>query len=312
MLITGGCGYIGSHIGYVMAGYGYQVVLLDKVVNPEFILCSWAKVVEGDYGDADLLAELFNQYQIDTVMHCASYTSVPESVTMPLEYYYNNVSKTVTLLKSMIKHNVLKIVFSSSCAVYGNPCVVPVTEDHALNPTSPYGTTKMMIEKIIKDTAAVTDLSFINLRYFNVAGAIPELQKGPQKGSNIIPILIQSVLKKAPFYLYGIDYNTPDGTCVRDYVHVHDVALAHYKAVLHLNNTHCSDTFNIGSAQGFSVKDIITAVQNTLGQEIEVIPAERRKGDTEFLLASIQKAANVLSWQPQYSQLQYCVTTACN
>ena len=198
ILITGGCGYIGSHIGYVLAGYGYNVILLDKVVSEHSTTWKWAKTIQADYANKKVLETIFTTQKITAVMHCASSISVPESVENPLDYYENNVAKTITLLNMMIKYNITKLIFSSSCAVYGNPHIIPVTEDHPLQPASPYGTTKMMIEQIIKDTAAVHNLQFVNLRYFNVAGRIPGLYHGPQQGGNIIPLLLNAALTGLP------------------------------------------------------------------------------------------------------------------
>jgi UDP-glucose 4-epimerase len=310
VLITGGAGYIGSHIGFILAGQGYQVVILDKVPKNDLFTPKWATLFHGDYADTKLLDTIFTEFPISAVVHCASLTSVPISVQEPLNYYHNNVAKTIFLLESMIKHNVLSLVFSSSCAVYGNPKMVPLTESHPLDPVSPYGTTKMMVEQLLKDCSVASQLRFVSLRYFNVAGVIPDAHFAqPRVANYVIPQLLQAARSGDPFYVFGNDLPTSDGTCIRDYVHVHDIADAHYKALLYLEQGKPSELFNIGTGHGWSVKELITAAQEFTHKEIQIIVAQQRPGDPAVLVADASKATALLGWQPHYSNLEYCLKT---
>lgn len=309
VLITGGAGYVGSHIGFYLASKGYKIVVLDRQ-KEQLLVPNWAEVVTGDYGDSDLLKKLLTEFKIDSVVHCASLTSVALSVQQPLAYYENNVSKTVTLLKALVEHNVKSLVFSSSCAVYGNPVTVPLRETQVLSPVSPYGTTKMIIEQLLKECSIAHGLEFVSLRYFNVTGSIDGAQFGKSRpGKYVIPLLLDAARSGAPFYLFGQDYSTPDGTCIRDYIHVRDVADAHYKALIHLKEGKPSDIFNIGSGHGWSVKQLIIAAQKITQKEIDVIPAARRPGEPAALVADAGKATDLLGWRPNFSNLDYCIET---
>jgi UDP-glucose 4-epimerase len=311
VLITGGAGYIGSHLSYFLAHHNYKVVLLDDLSKGTMLQQPWATFFKADYADVDVLEKIFQEFKVEAVVHCASFTSVPESIQNPLNYYQNNVAKTVTLLEMMVKHHIKKIVFSSSCAVYGNPQIIPLTEQHPLNPMSPYGHTKLMVEQLLQSCQAAHQLEFVSLRYFNVAGTIvgSGLNNGWQTQTNVIPLLLRAVTLGAPFTVFGTDYQTPDGTCVRDYIHVQDIADAHYKALLHLDQNKPSDCFNIGSGRGWSVKELIAAAQKITKKEIEIIQAPRREGDPVFLVADATKAADILNWRPCYSHLEYCLET---
>ncbi len=310
VLITGGAGYIGSHIGFVLAGYGYQVVLLDNAPKNTIIAPEWGMVVHGDYGDAQLLTQLFTQFPICSVVHCASLTSDSESLHEPLRYYDNNVAKTLVLVERMLHHKVFSLVFSSSCAVYGHPQTVPITETHPLQPVSPYGATKMMVERLLTDCGNATPLKSVSLRYFNVAGSVPGLEFAVHQNKNyVIPRLLDAARYDKPFYLFGSNLPTVDGTCVRDYVHVQDIADAHYKALLYLEKGNGSDVFNVGTGKGWSVQELINAAQQITGKEIQVIKKEQRLNDPAILVADARKSTALLGWQPHYSHLEYCLKT---
>lgn len=313
VVITGGAGYIGSHIGYVLAQQQYRVVLFDRVGQDGSFTPAWGHVVSGDYGDKVLLDTLFRDTKVDAVVHCASLTSVPLSVQNPLEYYHNNVAKTINLLEVMADHHIDKLVFSSSCAVYGHPQMIPLTEEHPLQPASPYGATKMMIEQILKDCSLASDLRFVALRYFNVAGTIVGAHLAPPRVTNyVIPLLLEAARLGKPFYIFGNDLPTPDGTCIRDYVHVHDIANAHYKALLYLEADNPSDVFNIGTGHGWSVQQLIHAAQTVTQKEIITIQEQQRPGDPVALVADPTKATQQLGWLPEYSNLEYCLQTVWN
>jgi len=313
VLVTGGAGYIGSHVAWLLAKQGLHVVVLDDLSHAPFFSHRWADFVHGDYGDAALLSRLFAQYRMSAVMHFGAFTVVSESVQHPLTYYYNNVAKTVTLLDVMVKHNVLNFVFSSSCAVYGAPLFIPLTEDHPCSPISPYGTTKLMVEQMLKECEEAYGLGSVALRYFNAAGALPYEGLGEQHvpETHGIPLLLRAAAAGKPFYIFGTDYDTKDGTCVRDYVHVRDIADAHYKALLHLMvHKNPSDVFNLGTGVGYSVKELISTVEQITRKELIVIPAARRKGDPAILVADPAKARAILQWKPLHSDLALMVQSA--
>lgn len=313
ILVTGGAGYIGSHAAWLLAKKGFHVVVLDDLSQTSFFSHKWAEFVHGDYGDAVLLERLFTTYQVTAVMHFAAFTVVSESVQHPLNYYQNNVSKTVTLLDAMVKQNVLTLIFSSSCAVYGKPLFVPLTEDHPCLPISPYGTTKYMIELMLKECEAAYGLQYVTLRYFNAAGALAYEGLGEQHAPEThgIPLLLRAAATGKPFYVFGTDYDTKDGSCVRDYVHVRDIADAHYKALLHLiQHKNPSDVFNLGTGVGYSVKELITAVEQVTKKEVVVIPTARRKGDPAVLVADPVKAMTILQWKPVHSELSLLIQSA--
>lgn len=312
VLVTGGAGYIGAHIGYLLAQQGYQVVVLDNFSQNQVFTPLWAEVVCGDYADTKLLHKIFTHYNVVAVMHCAAFTVVSISVQKPLEYYHNNVAKTITLLKSMHKHGIQKCIFSSSSAVYGIPQTLSLSEDHPLVPITPYGVSKMMVEQLLRDCAKAHDLQFVVLRYFNAAGTIPgsHLFEWHIPETHCIPLLLQSLAVGSPFYIFGTDYPTQDGTCIRDYVHVHDIADAHIKALQHLQKERPSEIFNIGTGAGWSVQQLVTAAQNITQRQCEIIKTKRRDGDFPVLVANSQKAMEILGWQPRYSVLDYCIETA--
>lgn len=305
ILVTGGAGYIGSHVALYCIKKGHHVIILDNYSQGQELLPFPALVVKGDYGDPVLMDTLFSTYAIQSVIHCGASTLAITSMTDPLSYYDNNVSKTVILLQQMVKHNVLKFVFSSSCAVYGNQESALLNEEHRLLPVNPYGKTKVMVEQILADCAHSYGIQFVSLRYFNAFGIEPGsgLKENHIPETHLIPLLWHTAYLKIPFYIFGTDYDTPDGTCIRDYVHVYDSASAHYKALEYLEKENPSDIFNIGMGKGWSVKEVIKAVELVTQQKIQTRDALRREGDPERLVADPFKAIHILGWKPVYSDL---------
>ena len=311
VLVTGGAGYIGSHVALYYIKQGYQVIILDNYTQGQTQLPFLSILFNGDYGDPLLLNKIFTDYKISAVIHCGAVATASASEHDPLSYYDNNVSKTVTLLQQMVKHRVLRFIFSSSCAVYGAPQSIPLTETHPCNPISPYGKTKLMIEQILYDCQKSYGMEYVILRYFNAFGIEPGsgLQEVHVPETHVVPLLFYSAQSDIPFYIFGTDYATPDGTCVRDYVHIHDIASAHYKALLHLKKKLPSDIFNLGTGRGWSVKEVINAVEVVLQKKVIVIPSERRTGDLGILVASCAKASHILEWAPVYTDLILGITT---
>jgi len=322
VLITGGAGYIGSHISFFLAQRGYDVVILDTLNHNQTVpLCFRQKVshlpgtitlIKKDFADKQTLQTIFSKHVVQAVIHCAALIEVGDSVKNPRAFYRNNVVKTVQLLETMLEYNVKKIIFSSSCAVYGTPQYLPLTESHTKNPISPYGNNKYIIEMLLQDFHTAYDLEFVSLRYFNAAGAFPEQNLGEQHNpeTHLIPLLLRAAYEKKPFYIFGTDYNTKDGTCIRDFLHVRDLVDAHHKALNHLIKKMPSDYFNLGTGHGYSVKECIDMVQRITGLEIKTIIKKRRAGDPPVLVANRSKAYNILDWKPHYSDLEYIIKTA--
>ena len=311
ILVTGGAGFIGSHVAYRMMQEGYHIIILDNTTN-NVNHVSWATCIAGDYAEKEKLAELFQQYDIKAVVHCAAYIQVGESVRNPWKYYDNNVSKTLVLLDTMRKYGIRKLIFSSSAAVYGNPQWVPMTEDHPRDPINPYGNTKYMMELICQDFHRAYGLEYVIFRYFNAAGAMPDWGLGEkhEPETHLIPLLLQSALNGNPFYLFGTDYTTKDGTCIRDYIHVYDIAQAHVLALHYLDNGGISDFFNLGTGHGFSVKQVVEMVEKITDKKVNLHVTNRRPGDPPVLIASAKRAKKILGWQPQYPTLEQIVGDA--
>lgn len=305
ILVTGGAGYIGSHIAFLLAQLGYSVIVLDSFVHKQTFNPPWANVIKADYADKNVLDDIFTKHNVQAVMHCAGYIEVGHSVTNPLAFYENNVAKTIVLLQTMLEHNVKQIIFSSSCAVYGIPQKLPLTEDHPKNPISPYGKTKLMIEQIFEDAADAYGLQYVALRYFNVAGAYPEHGLGERHDpeTHVIPLLLRALTQRTPFSIYGNDYPTDDGTAIRDYLHVRDIADAHVRAVNYLAVGNPSVSINLGTGHGFSVKQVLDAVERVGNDSIDIIWSGRRPGDPPVLVADPTKAQELLGWKPQHSQI---------
>lgn len=307
VLITGGAGYVGSHIAHTLAQIGYSVIIIDSFVHEQRFNHSWATVYRDDFSNTKLLSNLFNQYAITAVIHCAASIEVGLSMGNPIAFYENNVAKTIVLLKTMLKHNIYNFIFSSSCAVYGIPETNPIPEEHPLRPISPYGQTKKIIENILQDLHNYQNLNYCIMRYFNVAGAYPEKQLGEfhNPETHLIPLLFQNSIEKKPFTIFGADYETRDGTALRDYIHVRDIATAHLKALLHLEQSNPSDIFNIGTGKGITVKEIVEAVELVTKQKLPVLWKPRRSGDSDALVADPSRAHAILQWQPQFSDINF-------
>ncbi|MDJ0648497.1 MAG: UDP-glucose 4-epimerase GalE [Xenococcaceae cyanobacterium MO_188.B19] len=316
ILVTGGAGYIGSHAALALkkAGYGVVVLdnlsyghreLIDKVVNTELVV--------GDTSDRALLDKLFASHKIAAVMHFAAYIAVGESVKEPGKYYRNNVSSTLNLLEAMLAANINKFVFSSTCAVYGMPKQIPMTEEHPHNPLSPYAASKDMVETILKDFDQAFGLKSVAFRYFNASGADPsgKLGEDHQPETHLIPLALLTALgKRESLYIFGTDYDTPDGTAVRDYIHVNDLAAAHVLGLEYLLAGGDSEVFNLGNGNGFSVKDVIETARQVTGLPIPALESDRRPGDAPILVGSSAKARQILNWNPRYGDLTTIIEDA--
>ncbi len=311
VLVTGGNGYIGSHTVAHLRDKGYHVIVLDKAPLDKYIRQLRVNYFQGDYGDSQLLDRIFSTNIVDAVIHCGGCIEVHESVKNPLKYYMHNVAKTVQLLESMVKYNVKKIIYSSSGAVYGTPRTKIIDETHLCTPISPYGRTKRMVEQILEDMGKAHHLEYVILRYFNVAGAWPSKGLGEQHTpeTHIIPCALRAALDQTSFLLYGIDYDTPDGTCIRDYVHVRDLAEAHYRALLYLQEGKESTIINIGTGQGFSVRQVLTEVETITQLVIPIRIVQRRQGDPACLVACAQRAQKLLNWSPRYTTLTSLISS---
>jgi len=316
ILVVGGAGYIGSHTVKQLMAAGHDVVVLDNLVyGHKDILDSALKVefIEGDIGDRPLLDQIFVTHNIAAVMHFAAYAYVGESVTAPAKYYQNNVVATLSLLDAMVAADVKNFVFSSTCASYGVPQTIPIPEDHPQNPINPYGATKLMVERILQDYGPAYGLNSIIFRYFNAAGADPGGQLGEDHNpeTHLIPLTLQAALGlRDHIAIFGTDYPTEDGTCVRDYIHVCDLADAHILGVEQLLNGGKSDIFNLGNGKGFSVKEVIESARRVTGKEIKAVEQERRAGDPPALIGSAEKARTKLGWNPQYADIDTIMTHA--
>jgi UDP-glucose 4-epimerase len=310
ILVTGGAGYIGSHTVLALLQAGYEVIILDNLVYGHRDLVEkvlQVELIEGDTGDRPLLDNLFSTRNIAAVMHFSAYAYVGESVTDPAKYYRNNVVGTLTLLEAMLAASIKKFVFSSTCATYGVPEIVPIPEDHPQNPINPYGATKLMVERILSDFHTAYDFKSVRFRYFNAAGADPNGRLGEDHNpeTHLIPLVLQTALGKREFIsIFGTDYPTPDGTCIRDYIHVNDLADAHVLGLKYLLDGGDSEVFNLGNGNGFSVREVIETAKLVTGREIPIKECDRRPGDPPSLIGSGDKARKILNWQPQYSSLK--------
>lgn len=318
ILVTGGAGYIGSHAVLALQQAGYDVVVLDNLVYGHRDLVESVlnvELVEGDTNDRALLDQLFASRSFAAVMHFAAYAYVGESVSHPDKYYRNNVIGTLTLLEAMVAAGIKQFVFSSTCATYGVPKTVPIPEDHPQAPINPYGATKLMVERILSDFDRAYDFKSVSFRYFNAAGADPEGRLGEdhQPETHLIPLVLMTALgKQDAISIFGTDYPTPDGTCIRDYIHVTDLAEAHVLGLNYLLKGGDSQIFNLGNGNGFSVREVIETAQKVTGRSIPAIERDRRPGDPPALVGSAEKARNLLGWNPQYADLEQILTHAWN
>ncbi len=308
VLVCGGAGYIGSHCVKMLLNKGYRVSLIDNLsTGHREAIDSRATFYEGDVRDLAFLNYVFeteaNGTSVDAVIHFCAKSLVGESMQKPLEYFDNNVSGTLTLLQAMVTNEVKKIIFSSSAAVYGSQPIMPLTEASPTIPTNPYGETKLTMEKLMKWVDVAYGVKYISLRYFNVAGAYEtaEIGEDHQPESHLIPIVLQTILGLRPHLnIYGDDYNTPDGTCIRDYIHVEDLIDGHILALEHLLKGHDSDIFNLGSQNGYSVKEVVTSCERVTGMKVPSEIAPRRLGDPDQLIASSLKIQKNLGWKPRW------------
>ncbi|MBD2778443.1 UDP-glucose 4-epimerase GalE [Iningainema tapete] len=315
ILVTGGAGYIGSHAVLALKNAGYDVIILDNLSNghPEVEQVLQVKLIVGDISDGSVLNHIFTTYNIAAIMHFAAYIAVGESVTDPAKYYRNNVVGTLTLLEAMLSHSINKFIFSSTCALYGVPKFVPITEDHPQDPISPYATSKWMVERILSDFDTAYNLKSVRFRYFNAAGADPTglLGEDHEPETHLIPLVLFAALgKQESISIFGTDYPTRDGTCIRDYIHVTDLAQAHVLGLQYLLKGGESEVFNLGNGSGFSVREVIQTATLSTGKEIKIVERDRRPGDPPILVGSSDKAALGLGWHPQYPNLNQIITHA--
>ncbi len=313
VLVTGGAGYVGSQTCKELAARGYVPVTLDNLVNGHRETVRWGPFEEGDIGDKAFVSAVLKRHKPKAVVHCAALCDVGECVTRPDKYYENNVVGTLRLLECLQEHDINNFVFSSTCATYGDVEEVPITEDTPQAPINPYGVTKLMCEQIMKDFGDAYGLRYVFFRYFNVAGADlgGELGEQHEPPSHVIPIIFDSVTGKTDsFKIFGDDYDTPDGTCIRDYVHVADLADGHVRAVEHLLKGGANDIINLGSGQGFSVKELIAKIEEVSGKKVPTELVPRRPGDAPCLYANKDKAKRVLGWEPVNSNLDTIMKTA--
>jgi UDP-glucose 4-epimerase len=316
ILVTGGAGYIGSHAVLALQKAGYEVIVLDNLSygHPELVReVLKVELIVGDTSDRALLNELFASREIAAVMHFAAFIAVGESVSEPARYYHNNVVGTLTLLEAMLAAQVNKFVFSSTCAIYGMPKEVPMTENHPHAPLSPYAASKDMVETILTDFDGAYGLKSVAFRYFNASGADPSglLGEDHHPETHLIPLALLTALgKRQTLSIFGTDYPTPDGTAIRDYIHVSDLADAHVLGLEYLLQGGNSDVFNLGNGNGFSVREVIETARKVTGREIPAIESPRRAGDAPILVGSAEKARKILSWNPQYADLTTIVSHA--
>ena len=312
VLVTGGAGYIGSHAAKALRRAGYHTVIYDNLSAGHAEATQGAPLVVGDIADTDLVRRVIREHRVDAVLHFAAWLMVSESVAKPLEYYRNNVVGTLGLLNAMAAEACRMLVFSSTCAVYGEPVQTPIDESHPTQPINAYGQSKLAIEHALPHLERAHGIRSVRLRYFNAAGADPDGELGEDHAPEIhaVPRAIEAATGGAPFSVFGTDYPTPDGTCLRDYIHVSDLADAHVKALQHLERGGASVTCNLGTEQPSSVLDVIAAVERVTGRQVARQVADRRPGDPSVLYASAARARSVLGWQPQYAALEQIVAHA--
>jgi UDP-glucose 4-epimerase len=314
VLVTGGAGYIGSHMVLALADAGEDVVVLDNLTTGfPWAIHPAARLVQGDIGDEAVVDAIMSESKIDAVVHFAGSIVVPESVSDPLAYYLNNTVKSRQLMACAVRNNIKNFIFSSTAAVYGDPPSAPTFESTPPNPISPYGTSKLMTEHMLRDSHIAYGLNYIALRYFNVAGADPQGRSGQStpRATHLIKVACQTALgQREKMEVFGTDYNTPDGTCLRDYIHVSDLIAAHMDALTYLRKGGESGIFNCGYGRGYSVLDVIKAVEKANGGPINHVLGPRRPGDSEAIVAGADRAREILGWKPRYDALDFIVDTA--
>jgi len=313
ILLTGGAGYIGSHVNKLLTNNHYETLIFDNLIYGHREFAKWGEFILGDLENTQQLELLFQKYKINAVMHFAAFAYVGESVVYPQKYYLNNLRNTLNLLQVMMKYDVKYFVFSSTCAVYGTPNLIPIPENHSLQPINPYGKSKLMLETILQDYSTAYGLKYVSLRYFNAAGADPDCEIGewhcPE--THLIPLVLDAAMqRRSNIEIFGTNYSTPDGTCIRDFIHVVDIAKAHILALKYLMNGGRSDAFNLGNGNGYSVKEVIETARKITKKNIKIKPCEKRPGDPPILVGSAKKANEVLGWKPEFCELEPILETA--
>lgn len=306
ILVVGGAGFIGSHVNKMLHQAGYRTIVLDNLSSGSELAVTHGTFIKGDLADTNCLNSLFSTHKIDAVMHFAALIDVGESVRDPAPYYKNNVANTLNLLQAMTQHSVKTFIFSSSAAIYGIPREIFITEDHPCNPINPYGETKWMVERMLKDFEVSYGLKSISLRYFNAAGGDPEgeIKNYKSKETNLIPLVLRSLKEPhGKITIFGTDYPTPDGTCIRDYIHISDLGDAHILAMEQLFAGGNSTVYNLGNGQGFSVREVIRTVEEVTKRKVTCVEGARRPGDPPVLVANAEKAQIDLGWLPRYTSL---------
>lgn len=313
VLVPGGAGYIGAHACKALARAGFLPVAYDILVHGHRAAVKWGPLEEGDISDRRRLESVMQQYKPVAVMHFAAYAYVGESVADPAAYYRNNAVGSLCLLEAMRNCNINKIIFSSTCATYGLPEQTPIAESHPQSPINPYGRSKLMIEWILQDFAAAYGIEFVSLRYFNAAGADPDAEIGEDHHpeTHLIPLVLDAALGRIDrINVFGTDYDTPDGTCIRDYIHVADLADAHLLALEYLLNGRGCNVFNLGNGHGFSVRQVIETAAEVTGCPIPFLDSDRRPGDPPILIGDSQKIRQILGWEPVLHQMHTIIETA--
>jgi UDP-glucose 4-epimerase len=313
IVVVGGAGYIGSHMVRCLLQHREDVLVLDNLEQGHRDALLGGKLVEADLRRREDLDRVFRQANVECVLHFAAYAAVGDSVRNPATYYENNVVGCYTLLEAMRAHKIDKLIFSSSAAVYGEPFTVPIPEDHPKNPTNPYGETKWVMERMLQWYGQAYGIRSVSLRYFNAAGADPEglIGEDHDPEQHLIPVALLAALgKRDKLKIFGTDWDTPDGTCIRDFVHVSDLAEAHFLALQALRNGAQTNAYNLGNGQGFSVNEVIGAVQKVIGRTVPTEAAPRRPGDPARLIASSHRAKSELKWNPKYPQIEVIIQHA--
>ena len=315
ILVTGGAGYIGSHVVKLLGEKGYEILIIDNLSKGHREAVLYGKLVVADLRDKEVIKSILREFKPDAVIHFAAFIEVAESVKNPIKYYKNNTVNTLNLLEAMIEAKVDKFIFSSTAAVYGNPEVIPIPEEHPLKPINPYGCSKAFVEEILKDFEKAYGLKYVSLRYFNAAGADPEGRIGEshEPETHLIPLVLKAAKgERESIKIFGTDYPTPDGTCIRDFIHVEDLAEAHLLSFLYLMDDGNSCVFNCGYGHGYSVKEVIEVAKKVTGIDFKVEETERRPGDPAVLVADSAKLKKNLGWKPRFDDLEYIIQTAWN
>ena len=315
ILITGGAGYIGSHVVKLLGEKGYNILTIDNLSNGHKEAILYGNLIITNIGNKKIIKQVLNEFKPDIVIHFAAFIEVGLSVKNPLAFYKNNVLETLNFLEVLMENNVNKIIFSSTAAVYGNPEKIPIPENHKITPINPYGKTKATVENILEDFSKSYNLKYVSLRYFNASGADPTGKIGESHNpeTHLIPLILKTAKgERDAINIYGTDYPTYDGTCIRDYIHVNDLAEAHILAMEYLLEGGKSDIFNCGYGHGYSVKEVIDTSKKITGKDFKVIEDKRREGDPPILIADSNKLKSKLNWKPKFDDLEFIIKTAWN